>query len=650
MTTKDLTDKEKFRLLVGKDSWHLADLDGKLYAVTVTDGPHGVSSGNGTVMPSLTTVANGWDENSARLQAATIAEDCIDENADILLAPGVNIKRTPLGGRNFEYFSEDPYLAGRMGKAFIKAAQEKGVGVCLKHFAANNSENARYFQSSDVDERTLREIYFKPFEIALDAKPWSVMCSYNPVNGIFASENRWLLYEMLRRALGFDGAVISDWDATRCPYRAVKAGCDLTMGSAGEPTFDNFSALLEDAYEKGKVTREEIDFCAKNVLNLIYKAETAKKKKQYGKAERHENALKIARDGIVLLKNDGVLPLGKGAYAVGGTEAETPTLSGYGSAGVSGKYKQKRLDELIAEANGSTAFYRPLWGDYSSKKDYAAFARRAYGSDAVILCVGGESGGETRDRASIKLKPVEEETILRACSWHGRVIVCLYSGGPIDMSAWIDKVSAVLYVGYAGEGGNEALAEILTGKTNPSGKLAETFPLSLADATGWLENADGFSERYNEGIFVGYRGYDKFGKDVLFPFGHGLSYSKFVYSDLEIEKISETDYKISFMITNDSDTDGKEISQLYVRDAFSMVPRPIKELKGFAKTAVKAHESERVEMTLDKDAFSYYSVPLGRFYVENGDFEILVGASSRDVRLSKKIRIELPETEQYTQD
>ena len=650
MTAKEMSDDDKFCLLAGCDSWHTSDLDGKLYSVSMTDGPHGVSSGKGTVMPSLTVVANSFDTDTAYLQAATIADDCIDGGNDILLAPGVNIKRTPLGGRNFEYFSEDPLLAGEMGKAFIAGVQDKGVGACLKHFAANNSETERYFQSSDVDERTLREIYLKPFEIALAAKPWSVMCSYNPVNGIFASENRWLLYDILRKTFGYDGAVISDWDATRCPYKAVKAGCDLTMGSSDEPIFANFSSLLKEAYEKGRVTREEIDFCVANVMTLIKKAQTAKRQKQYSREERHKNAVTVAREGIVLLKNDGVLPLKTGMYAVGGTDGEVPTQSGHGSAGVIGEYKQKRLDELIADINGSAVLYRPLWGAFSSKKDYAAFARRAYAADAVILCVSGETDGESRDRTSIKLKPMEEEAILRTCEWCDRVVVCVYSGSCIDMSAWIDKVSAVVYVGYAGEGGNEALAEILTGKTNPSGKLAETFPLSLSDAVGGLDKPNGFSERYNEGIFVGYRGYDTFKKDVLFPFGHGLSYSEFVYSDLKIEKKTETDYKVSFCLTNNSDTDGKEVSQLYVRDVFSMVPRPVKELKGFAKTALKAHESKCVEMTLDKSAFAYYSVPLRDWYAENGDFEILVGASSRDIRLSGKMRLQLPEEEQYTQD
>ena len=655
MKVNDLTLEEKMRLLCGKDFWHNYDADGKLKELRLSDGPNGLrKSNNGvtppaTAMPNICVIANSWDRDSAKTDGETIADECLDNDVDVLLAPGVNIKRTPLCGRNFEYFSEDPFLAGELAKKYIEGVQEKGIGTSLKHYLANNAEYDRFFQSSEIDERTMREIYLPAFEKALEAKPYTVMCSYNAINGVFASENKKMLKNVLRDEFGFKGLIVSDWGAVKSPYKSVKATIDICM-----PYMENHYDNLKTAYEQGLISEEEIDFCAQNVLNLIDKCSN-KKPVTTTKEQRHENAVKIAKEGVVLLKNDGVLPLKSGNIVVAGDMATTPILGGGGSANVKSDYIQKPLHELISDnlAGKATVEYASD-SDADSIKHFVNTWRlhytymKAYDADTTILVVGDQGETEGKDRQSIRLSKAQENHIINTAANSNKLVVVLYAGSAIDMSAWIDKVDAVVFAGFLGDGANEALADILTGKVSPNGKLSETFPLSLQDVPA-AENVGLPSLSYNEGVFVGYRYYDTFGVPVMFPFGHGLSYANFKYSDLSVVKKGDTDFEVSYSITNDSDIDAKEISQLYVKDVLAMVSRPNKELKGFSKDFIKAHETKRVTLKLDYRSFAYYSVALDRWHVENGWFEIMIGASVSDIRLKEKVYLELSDETQQSQ-
>ena len=654
---KKLTIEEKIALLVGADCWAISNANGKLPTVVMNDGPHGLRKPNpttgetikATAMPTLSALSCSWNPELSYLDGQTIADDCIEYQTDILLAPGVNIKRTPLCGRNFEYFSEDPYLAGIMGKAYIEGVQSKGVGTSLKHFLANNREYDRLSQTSEVDERTLREIYLPAFEIALQAKPWTVMCSYNPINGIYASENEYFLNDVLRKELGFDGVIVSDWGATHNPCRAAKATLDITM-----PYKKWQIETLTKAYEKGWLTEAEIDARVEKILQLIEKATTADKKLALTKEQRHENAVTIAKECFVLLKNEGnLLPLKQGKIAVCGSYANTPPMGGDGSSLVQTAYVQPPLAELLQNRLGNKAMVNFAYRFKSLTREIVnvnEVYKAAYSSDVTLLCVGTDKiiESEGYDRESIRLPLQQEDIIINAAKQTDNLVVLLYAGSAVDMSAWIDKVKAVVLVGFAGEGVNEALADVLTGKVSPSGKLTETYPLCLSDTPSADYCGNGQVERYSEGVFVGYRWFDSMQKEVLFPFGFGLSYAKFEYSDLQVKKCSETDYEVSYVIKNVSNVDAKEISQVYVRDPIAMVSRPEKELKAFSKDLIKAGESKRVCVKLNSRAFAYYNVCKKAWTIENGWFEILVGASSRDIKLKAKIEICLPEEQQHT--
>lgn len=651
---KMLTLDQKFKLLTGADYWRTYTAEGKIGEVVMSDGPCGLrkvredKTEESACMPSPSVVANSWSKEAAFLDGKTIADECIEKDVDVILAPGINIKRTPLCGRNFEYLSEDPYLAGALAKEFIRGAQSKGVGTSLKHYCCNNREFERSHQSSEVDERTLREIYLPAFEEAVKAEPWTVMCSYNLINGIYASENKYLLDDVLRGEFGFNGVVVSDWGAVHNQFRRVRAGLDLEMPYCGSAYND-----LKTAYERGYITEEQIDRSVKRILELIEKKESAVKSIEYSAEERHANAVAIAKEGIVLLKNDGILPLKKGKILVSGEFARTPHICGGGSARNVTSYVQIGLDKLMSEKLGDAAevIYRYSYSRTQGmanelNKTYVA----AYDSDSVVICVGNDYVVESEDydRQGIKLSKAAEDFILRTAAINKNVIVVLYAGSAIDVTEWIDSVKAVVFAGFAGEGVNEALASILTGETVPSGKLAESFPSGIEETYTGLEQGNGFAERYSDGIFVGYRYYEHLRLPVKFPFGHGLSYAKFSYSDLKIEKLGETEYLISYNITNESDFAAKEVSQVYVKDVFSSVLRPEKELKGFSKDEIGARETKKVTVKLDYRSFAYYSVSLKKWHVENGAFEIMVGASSEDIRLSGRIDVELSEDTQYS--
>lgn len=675
---KSLTVDEKLELLVGADTWHTSTAGGKLPALALHDGPHGLrrsapydsaevhpasrkgNSGSipSTAMPTISSLSYTWNPELAFLDGEVIADECVENNVDVLLAPGVNIKRSPLCGRNFEYVSEDPYLAGIMGKSFIEGVQSLGVGTSLKHFCLNSTERERRYSSSEADERTIREIYLPAFERALEAKPWTVMCSYNQINGIWASENRRYLNGILRGEFGFDGLIVSDWDATHDATRAAKATLDLTM-----PHQDYHVENLKAAYERGELTEREIDERVEQILSLIEKTETRAKAPKYTGAERHAAAVRIAEESIVLLKNDNsTLPLKGGKLLIAGKMVKEPSIGGGGSAYVYPKQEPANLAEELqkllpeAEITLSSAYISPISTSGINKTAFDA-AR----SDGVVLCIGTDKEIETEgfDRASIRLAPHLEKLIHVVAKANKNLTVVLYTGSAIDMTPWIDEVAAVVLAGFGGEGINEALAKVLTGKVSPSGKLTETYPLCLedtpaiatrTDSTGKLFSAlqNSLVEKYTEGIFVGYRYYDTAEKEVLFPFGHGLSYADFRYTGLSITKKGDTDYAVSFTVTNTSDVPAKETVQLYVSDVISAVERPTKELKGFGKIALAPGESKEIELELDYRSFAYYNVSLGDWHVENGDFDILVGSSSRDIRLAERITVELPRDKQYT--
>ncbi len=650
LTVKDLSYKEKLRLICGDGSWHVCDLDGKLPKIKVVDASMGVrmagDDGNdkkSVAYPSLQMLANTWNTDVVRKYAECVADDCLDADADVLLGPGINIKRSPLCGRNFEYFSEDPYLAGIMAREYVAAMQSEGAAACVKHFCCNNLEYNRNLQSSCVDERALREIYIKPFEIALQAKPLSVMCSYNKINGVQGSENAYG-FKILRDEFGFDGLIMSDWDAVYDRAKAAKAGLDLEMPFSEK----NYEKLVSD-FENGVISESEIDACAQRVLDCVYgvKELSKNKKRKHTLEERISYTRAVAEEGIALLKNNGVLPLKNGQSAALCGQYASPggslKVCGGGSADVPRLTPPYDIPALLSAVHNGKIIYEPAFGDRCTVFGYdpgAAIDNAAVcdvnivfaGTGAYFECEGG-------DRSSMRLHPVQERTIVDTARVNGNTVVVLFAGAPIDMSAWIDEVAAVVWAGFPGECGGEAVVNVLTGKVNPSGKLTETFPVRYEDTPAAKSYTDGKVTVYEEGIFVGYRYYDKYGIPVLFPFGHGLSYSEFEYKNLKTVADGEN-VKISFDLENTSATDGKEVVQVYLCAECSSMSRPVKELKAFAKYFVKAGEKIKAALELDKSAFSYWSCQNAKSEAENGIYKILVGASSADIRLVGKIKIE----------
>ncbi len=649
-----------FPLLTGRDNWSSAGSE-ELPSLRMSDGPHGLRyvteerdgeqiSKPSVCYPTLSALGNSFDEELVYRVGQAIAEDCIRENVAVILGPGVNLKRTPLCGRNFEYFSEDGVLAGNLAKAYIEGVQSKGIGTSLKHFAANNREYDRFFQSSEMDERTLRETYCRAFEIALRAKPWTVMCSYNPVNGIYASENKHLLCDILRRELGFDGLIVSDWGAVRHRAKSLLAGIDLAM-----PYNEKFETQLSDWYEKGLITDSDVEASTGRLRALADRYEAAKplRKAVLSREEKHALAVSAAAQSAVLLKNDGILPLEKNQkIAVIGGFAENPEIEGGGSSRVTCAEPPKSLCACLDEKGYRTEYALGYMIRYHMPTPFGLHcaADLAAKSDCAVVCVGNTwlTEKEETDRFSIRLNPIMEDLILDVANANENTVVVLYAGSAVDVSAFSDKVKAILYMGYGGEGVNEAAAMLLSGEVSPSGKLAETFPASLSDTATGTARGNGYTERYPEGCFVGYRYYEQNGIVPAFPFGHGLSYTQFSYEDLRVEKRSETDVHVTFTVRNTGTRDASEIVQVYVAPHAGMVTRPKKELAAFGKKFICAGGRQEFAFDLSDRDFAYFSPALGRFYVENGMYSILVGAGSTDIRLSAKIEINLPDEEQFS--
>lgn len=643
---KNLTKEQKIKLVMGADFWTNYDLDGQIYKFVVSDGPIGLRQPldrmtteqhdciKSVAYPSFQMLSQTWDAELAYEMGRSLGNDCIEQKVDILLGPGVNIKRLPTNGRNFEYLSEDPYVAGTFAREYIKGVQSKHVGTSLKHFCCNNSEKSRQWMSMEVDERTMREIYLRAFEMACEAHPWTVMCSYNLVNGVRMSENA-KLYGVLRNEFGFDGLIVSDWDAVKDSEASLNAGLSLEMPY-------NAAHQREMLAKADKLDPARLDENAQRVLELADRCEEESKlrKIDMNLEDRRAVALKIEEEGIVLLKNSGVLPLHGGKVFVTGAAAWRYYFGG-GSSNVYPEREFESLEDALRHEGADAEYEESVWevnGHQANLGNLKGAVLKAAASDYTVLCVGEPCSCEyeSADRQQIKLSKEEETAIHALARASEKLIVVVYAGAAIDMSDWVDEADAVVWAGYGGEFVNRAVAEVLTGKVNPSGKLTETFPLSLEDVPSENAYRDEAVMVYSEGLNVGYRYFDSFDVPVLFPFGFGLSYSEFRYGNLTVGKDGEN-IKVRFEIENVSDIDGKEAAQLYVREITKEVYRPYQELKAFKKVFVKAREKAAVEFVLDRSAFAYYSVAKDRWTVKPGVFEIRVGASVSDIRLTKKI-------------
>lgn len=653
MDISKLNKIQKVKLVMGADFWSNDIADGSLYKFVLSDGPVGLRQPldksnpeqkeviKSVAYPSTQVLSQTWNCDLAKLLGKSIGNDCIEQKVDIVLGPGVNIKRLPTNGRNFEYYSEDPYLAGTLAKKYIEGVQEMHVGTCIKHFCCNNSEFSRHWASMEVDERTLHEIYLKAFEIAMEAKPWTVMCSYNLVNGRRMSENN-KLYNVLRNNFKFDGLIMSDWDAVKDSEASLNAGLNLEM-----PYNENHHNLMMKKAQENILDERKLDESAVKVIELAEKCEKESKLRKMDMSinERRNVALKIAEEGIVLLKNENnVLPLKpeKKIFITG--DPTSRYYCGGGSSQVCPELPFISLEEALKAECDDVQYYESIWeklghlahvGNAKKALEYSAQA------EYTILAVGDSANleFECADREGIKLSKEEEILINDFAKVAKHLIIVVEAGSAIDMSSWIDKVEAVVYMGYGGELGHKALANILVGKINPSGRLSETFPLKLEDSPAMKSYHDSSVMKYDEGLNIGYRYYETFNVPVLFPFGYGLSYSKFEYSNLKIEQIKDV-YKVSFDIENETEIDGAEVCQLYIREVVKEVYRPDYELKGYEKIFIKAHEKKKVIIELKRKDFAYYSTYYDEYHVKPGAFDILIGKNSHDIILKERIIVD----------
>ncbi len=644
---RDLSLDEKIRLLAGKNGWQTEDLDGKLPNVILSDGPLGVRKTPvidwdentfqlkdlpAVAYPSAQVLSQTWNPELAYEMGQCLADDCIEKDVDVLLGPGVNMKRSPVCGRNFEYFSEDPYVAGTFGREYIRGLQSGHIGATLKHYLANNNEYGRVWASSNADERTLREIYMRAFEIALEAKPWAVMTSYNLLNGVRVSHNAEYL-SILRNELGHgENLVMSDWDAVQDHPASVKSGHDLEM-----PFNKDHLEALREACAKGEISEEEIDLCAERVLKLIDKVSDARQHRTISRPieERRAVAQKIQEEGIVLLKNNGVLPICNGQSVAITAQVNDRYIAGGGSSCVEPEQSQAPLLACLKSLlPDSIIDCEQIWGG-----DYVHCFTNADGKAVSIVTVGFPMS-EGNDRRHITLKNWDNEDwfIKAMAKRNPNTVVVVTGGGVFDMSQWIDDVAAIVYVGYPGQMGNPALANVLAGVINPSGKLTETFAKHQSDYPSENIFFDGLHYNYDEGMDVGYRYFDKHPEKVQYPFGYGLSYTQFRYSDLKVEQKGQKVF-VSFCVENIGLRDGAEVSQVYVRAIDSKIEKPIKELRGYAKTYLKAGESKQVCVELDNRAFDHYDAKIHTWVTDSGAYEIIVGENSLKECLKIEIQV-----------
>ena len=648
---KNLTYAEKVRMLMAENYWGSNSLGGKVCSFAVADGPLGLrkaknmADGGGegcypsVAYPSAQVLAQTWNRQLAREMGNWLGYDCIDLGVDVLLGPGVNIKRTPVAGRNFEYFSEDPYVSGPMGGEDVRSMQEMHVAASLKHFYATNLEYCRHYASSEVDEATLREIYLKPFELAVRAKPYMVMSSYNLVNGVRMSENPRLL-KVLREEFGFDGVIVTDWEACKDAEASITAGTTMIFPYNAERQRE-----LEEAIAAHSLPEEIVEAAARRILEL---AETCGRDKPLRRAEktaaeRAETAKTIAEEGIVLLKNNGVLPLGREQKVLMTGAPCKLYYAGEGSSRVVPNEEYEGLDAEYRKLGGKAEYCRSAyfelmtpWMNRLCGADVPVCCERAEEADVTVICVGDEPGVESEfyDREKITLSRVEEQMIADISARSKKTVVVVYAGAPIDMTAWIGKVDAVVWGGFGGQCSAKAVAAVLLGDVNPGGRLAETFPLHLSDVPAEQSCRDSFVIRYSEGLNVGYRYFDTYDKPVLFPFGYGLSYSEFAYSGLSAETAGD-EIRIGFSVENVSCRDGKEVAQVYV--GCGVEGYPLKELKGFEKIPLRAHEKKHVCIKIAVGDLRHFADGEWRHLTD--EYTVYVGKNVRDILLSAKISI-----------
>ncbi|MBQ8094505.1 MAG: glycoside hydrolase family 3 C-terminal domain-containing protein [Clostridia bacterium] len=648
-----MTLEEKVSLLSGADFWHTRSIPRLgIEGVMVSDGPHGLrkqddagdhlginESIKAVCFPAACASTASFDRSLVHELGEAIGDECQHEQVAINLGPAINIKRSPLCGRNFEYMSEDPYLAGEMAVDLIKGIQSRNIGVSVKHFAANDQEHRRMSSDSVVDERTLREIYLPAFEASVKrGKAWTLMCSYNKVNGTYASENKWLLTDLLRNEWGFDGYVMSDWGAVSKRPCGVEAGLDLEMpGSNGI----NDAEVLKAVHD-GRLDEKYVDICVEHILTVHERyLKNRKPETPWNQEADHALAGKLAADCLVLLKNeDGILPLSDAdSVAVIGEFAVKPRYQGGGSSHIN-SFKVTSLMEALSDKTGVT--YAQGYNINSIDEDEALTTEAlkvAAAASKVVLVAGLPDSFESEgyDRKHMQMPANQNALIEKIAAVNPNIIVLLYNGSPVEMP-WNDKVKGIIEGYLAGQNVGTANRAVLYGEVNPSGRLPETMPIRLEDTPCYLSyGGEGNTAVYNEGIFVGYRYYDKKKMAVLYPFGYGLSYTTFDYSNLKLsaDSIKDTDeLTVCVDVTNTGKVAGKEVVQLYVSDRESSVFRPVRELKGFDKVELQPGETKTVVFKLDKRAFAYWSTEIHDWYVESGAFEIQIGHNSRDIALT----------------
>ncbi len=653
-----LTLEEKAGLCSGADFWHTKAVERLgIPASMVSDGPHGLRKQveeaghlgtNGSIpavcFPAASATAASFDRELICRMGEAIGDSCQHEKLSVVLGPAVNIKRSPLCGRNFEYFSEDPFLTGKMAAAFIHGVQSRNVGTSIKHFAANSQEHRRMSSSSEVDERTLREIYLPAFETAVkEEQPWTVMCSYNRLNGVYASENPWLLTEVLRKEWGFEGYVVSDWGAVSDRVAGVAAGLDLEMPASGG--FND--RKIVEAVRAGKLDERLVDQAVERILNIVFRyVENAKPDTPWDKEAQHRLAAEIAADCMVLLKNeDELLPLRReDEIAFIGEFAAKPRFQGGGSSHIN----CFRTTGALEAAEGLKIRYAQGYSaaqDRATDEQIAEAVEAARAAKAAVVFAGLPDVYESEgyDRAHMRMPDCQNRLIEAVAAVNPNTVVVLHNGSPVEMP-WLDRVKAVLEAYLGGQAVGPATVRVLFGEVNPSGRLPESFPKKLEDNPSYLfYGGEGNTAEYREGIFVGYRYYDRKGTELLFPFGHGLSYTSFDFSKLRLSagRITDRDsLTATVTVTNTGKRAGKTVVQLYVGDCESSVFRPVRELKGFEKVSLQPGESKDLSFTLDKRAFAYWNTQIHDWHVESGEFRIEIGRSSRDIAVVEKVYVQ----------
>lgn len=657
-----MTLEEKASMCDGLDYWHSQPVERVgIKSISLNDGPHGIRKKgdpkeNTDVLkglpaicfPTASATACSWDTDLIYKMGEALGDECRKEQVSVLLGPGTNIKRSPLCGRNFEYFSEDGLLAGEMSAAFVNGVQSKGIGTSLKHYAANNQETRRMTVNAVVDERTLRETYLLPFEIAVKkAQPWTVMNSYNRLNGTYAAENKWLLTDVLRDDFGYEGVVITDWGAENERVPGLIAGQEIEM-----PTSSGIGTKkIIDAVNDGTLDVAVLDKAVDKIIELTKKAEPVLGGTYtYDSDAHHKLAREIASQCMVLMKNDNnLLPLKKDAkVALIGEMAHTPRYQGAGSSLINPiklDCAYQTMKDMGIDLTFSKGYELKKCKEKKSWELILDAKKKAAAADVAVVFIGLTDEYETEgaDRHHLSIPPMHNALVEQVLKVNPNTVVVLSGGASVEMP-WADKVPAILNMFLTGQAGGSAVCDILFGDVNPSGKLSETYPLALSDNSSHnYFPGTPVSVEYREGVYVGYKYYDTANKQVAFPFGFGLSYTTFEYSDIKVsaDNIKDTDtVTVSFKIKNTGDVAGAEVAQLYVNDVESTIFRPVKELRGFKKVFLEPGEEKEVEIVLDKRAFAYYNVNIHDWHVESGEFKILVGASSRDIRLEASINVE----------